>query len=150
MAFWKVLCYHNRMNRFILFALPVGIFVLLGAWWYQNDQQALSSSSAGSTTSPADPKSKVLNGVDFSDGASVDVIDFEGDYLLVSKLRIGEPHPRHADGPGCGSQHWHTDSQIMAVNTGAILSDPVPNGCGFGTIQERSVLMYFPHELLAD
>jgi hypothetical protein len=95
-------------------------------------------------------RNMILNGVDFTNGQSVEVIDYEGSYLLVSSLRVGQSHPPHATGPGCGAQHWHADNSVTAVNNGKILSDPLAGGCGFGTLVERPIMMYFPHELLAD
>jgi hypothetical protein len=95
-------------------------------------------------------KSMIKNGVDFSDGKSIEVIDYEGNYLPVSKLRIGEAHPPHATGPGCGNRHWHADKPVTAVNTGKVVSDPLPEGCGFGVLPEKPIMQYFPHELLGD
>ena len=95
-------------------------------------------------------KNMVQHGVDFSDGKSVDVIDYQGHYLLVSSLRVGESHPPHATGPGCPEQHWHAESAVTAVIDGTVHSDPLSGGCGFGTLSERPVMMYFPNELLAE
>lgn len=131
------------MNKAWPIVLPLGVILLLLVMI-----KLILPGDAASTTQGE--RSMVKNGVDFSDGKAVEVIDYEGDYILVRALRIGESHPRHADGPGCPLQHWHADEEVTAVNTGKVMGDPFSGGCGFGTLQERPIANYFPHELLAD
>ena len=134
------------MNKNLLIILPLGVFLLIGIFWFNSKTDP----APAETNENPEPKNMVQHGVDFSNGQSVDVIDYEGDYLLVSKLRVGESHPAHATGPGCGDKHWHADDPVTAVNNGRVLSDPLTGGCGFGTLSERPVMMYFPNELLAE
>lgn len=131
------------MKKAYWFALPLAVFLLIGFFW-----QLSKDDNKLTTQNP--PKNMVQHGVDFSDQKAVEVIDYEGSYLLVSKLRVGEPHPKHADGPGCELKHWHADNSVTAVNNGNVLLDPMPGGCGFGSLDERPVMNYFPHELLAE
>lgn len=134
------------MKKFLLIFVPLAVIIILGLFYYSNSKPATQSEEQ--TTPPV--KNMVQNGVDFSDGKAVEVIDYDGSYLLVSKLRIGEPHPKHSEGPGCPEQHWHADEPITAVNSGQVLTDPLVGGCGFGILNERPIMNYFPHELLAD
>lgn len=133
-----------------MFVLPLGVFILLGAWFYQNSKKDAQPVPTNTETTETAPKNMVQHGVDFSDQKAVEVIDYDGDYILVSALRIGEPHPKHADGPGCPEKHWHADAPVTAVNNGKILEDPAAGGCGFGTLAERPIANYFPHDLLAE
>ncbi len=134
------------MNRNIIIVAAVIIICIILAIYYifviKEETVVLDS--------PQGEQSMIKNGVDFSDGKSVDVIDYEGHYLLVKDLRVGESHPPHATGPGCAAQHWHADGAVLAVNDGSMQSDPLSGGCGFGTLSERPTMMYFPNELLAE
>lgn len=127
-----------------------GLVVILLLLGILNSFQIVRFTIPGDEEAESAPKSMVKNGVDFSDGKSVDVIDYEGHYLLVKDLRVGPSHPPHATGSGCPAQHWHADRAVIAVNDGSTQSDPNGGGCGFGTLAERPVMMYFPNELLAD
>lgn len=130
----------------LLIFMPLVVIIILGIIYFSNSKKGVESTEQ---PTPA-VKSMVQHGVDFSDGKAVEIIDYEGNYLLINKLRIGEPHPKHADGPGCPEKHWHTDEPVTAVNNGVVLTDPVAGGCGFGTLNERPVANYFPHDLLAE
>ncbi len=85
----------------------------------------------------------------FNNGEAMAVIEYQGTYIPVSELRVGEPHPPHATGSGCTKQHWHADMPATALN-GNSYPDPNSGGCGFGTLEERPVFNYFPHDQLGE
>ena len=134
------------MRKILFIFMPLIIIIILGIFQYSNSKK---NTEPAEQSTPA-VKNMVQHGVDFSDGKAVEIIDYEGNYLLIDKLRVGEPHSKHADGPGCPEKHWHTDVPVTAVNNGAVLTDPLAGGCGFGTLNERPVANYFPNGLLAE
>lgn len=134
------------MKKFILIFIPLVVVIFLGNFYFSKSQKNTEPTEQPTPTA----KNMIQNGVDFSDQKAVEVIDYDGNYILINKLRVGEPHPKHADGPGCPEKHWHTDDPVTAVNNGQVLTDPAAGGCGFGTLNERPVANYFPHDLLAE
>ena len=131
------------MTKYLLIALAFLFFIIAISFLVNVKDETVVLESPGE-------KNMVKNGVDFSDGKSVDVIDYEDHYLLVKDLRVGEAHPAHATGPGCPEKHWHAGNPVTAVNDGSVQSDPLSGGCGFGTLEQRPVMNYFPNELLAE
>ena len=123
------------------------IVIVLGIFYYIS---FVSKTETLTLDGAATEKNMIKNGVDFSDGNAVEVIDYDGHYLLVKDLHVGQSHPPHATGPGCAAQHWHADGAVTAVNDGTTQSDPLSGGCGFGTLTERPVMNYFPNELLTE
>lgn len=86
--------------------------------------------SAGASTSLDTEKTQ---------GVPIEVIDYNGLYIPVDQLHIGEIHPPHDYGEGCPAQHWHADGQVSATD-GTVLADPNAGGCGFGTLSERPIV----------
>lgn len=69
----------------------------------------------------------------------IKAIEYGGTHIPTSALRVGEVHPPHADGQGCPAKHWHADAPVTGVS-GEISSDPNPESCGFGTLDEKPVV----------
>lgn len=72
-------------------------------------------------------------------GVPVEVINYNGVYIPIDQLHVGEIHPPHEYGDGCPAQHWHADGQVTATD-GTVLTDPNAGGCGFGTLSERPIV----------
>ena len=70
------------------------------------------------------------------DEPMITVIEYRGEHIPVSQLRVGAKHPPHATGPGCPEDHWHADGSVTSVE-GSTFNDPNPGGCGFGTLSQK-------------
>jgi hypothetical protein len=131
--------------------------VIIDAIYIQTWNQQANGSQTGTNVAPAESSAattgtEIKKGTNlelFKDGKAIEVIEYDDTYIPVSELRIGDAHPPHATGPGCPAKHWHADMPATAINDVAY-PDPLAGGCGFGTLDERPVANYFPHELLAE
>jgi hypothetical protein len=70
------------------------------------------------------------------DEPMITVIEYRGEHIPVSQLRVGPKHPPHATGEGCPEDHWHADGPVTSIE-GNTFTDPNPGGCGFGTLKQR-------------
>lgn len=67
--------------------------------------------------------------------ALIQVIEYQGLLIPTSQLNIGE----HAQ--GCSGQHWHGNAVAL---DGTAVSDPNPDGCGYGTLSEKPAFSVYP------
>jgi RNA polymerase sigma factor (sigma-70 family) len=95
---------------------------------YEGEFEAPAGGSARHTfTNPAGCTSTW--DVTFAPPPHVEVIEYEGHLVPVSRLRRAAPD-------ACPAEHWHATGPVIALD-GARLDDPAPNGCGFGRVDER-------------
>ena len=156
-------------NPFLMINYPLwdGIVIIDAIYIQTWNQPASTGNQSGTNTTPDGSKSGISNdasnveikkGTDlstgtgsaqFNNGEAMAVIEYQGTYIPVSELRVGAPHPPHATGSGCTEDHWHADSGALALDSKRY-PDPNSGGCGYGTLEERPVFNYFPHDQLAE
>jgi len=137
----------NEKQTQMLLGIIAVVLIGAGLWWFrsinsipessrQNPESSEETGDAaqGATEQPLVPY-----------GEAIEVIMYNDVYLPVSALRVGEAHPPHATGPGCPEQHWHADAPVTAVNDQTIHPDPLPGGCGFGTLLGHPIYNYDPN-----
>lgn len=125
--------------------------VIIDAIYIQNWNDTAQDGQSGTNVAPDSGTSGVVGEENkkgtnvglFNNGEAMEVIEYQGTYIPVSALRVGLSHPPHATGPGCPKDHWHADAPATALD-GTVYPDPLPGGCGFGTLEDRPVMNYFP------
>tara|TARA_Y100000310_G_C20689331_1_gene821180 strand:+ start:2532 stop:3869 length:1338 start_codon:yes stop_codon:yes gene_type:complete len=67
--------------------------------------------------------------------ALIQVIEYQGSLIPTSQLRVGGKEE------GCNSRHWHGSGTAL---DGTFFSDPAPDNCGFGTLDEKPAFSVYP------
>ena len=138
-------------NPYLMINYPLwdGI-VIIDAVYIQTWTQPVTQSHSSTYTQPASSEAgKESSSSLFNDGKAMEVIEYDDTLVPISGLRVGSPHPKHADGDGCPKDHWHADKPAKALNEKEY-PDPNAGGCGFGTLEARPVMNYFPHDQLGE
>lgn len=65
----------------------------------------------------------------------IQVIEYQGSLIPTSQIRIGEKED------GCDARHWHGSGTAL---DGKFFSDPNPDGCGFGTLEDKPAFSVYP------
>lgn len=73
----------------------------------------------------------VISSAATSTGPTIEVIEYQGRLIPTSGLRRADPD-------ACPAVHWHAPAGIVALD-GTRITDPAPNVCGLGRVDERPV-----------
>ena len=74
----------------------------------------------------------------------VDSLEINGNYYPYMQFVVGESD-------ACSSSHYHVSASHAVSKDLAVLNDPNPGGCGFGTVSQvsRTSAVYYVYEILA-
>ncbi len=67
--------------------------------------------------------------------ALIQVIEYQGSLIPTSSLRVGSKEE------GCDASHWHGSATAL---DGTHFSDPAPDNCGYGTLEEKPAFSVYP------
>lgn len=123
--------------------------VLIDAIYIQTWTQPVTQSQSSTYTQLQSSAASSSRSSLFNDGKAMEVIEYDESLIPISQLRVGKTHPKHAQGEGCPEDHWHADYPATALNE-KVYPDPNPGGCGFGTLNARPIMNYFPHDQLGE